>query len=520
MGKANEDGWRGAHTARRPLRAYIARHWRGELSLADSCLQSGLLAYLAVLSPCVSILLLAGQLAPEPLALLSEPFAWLIALPIATWHLAGIWRSAGRAAAGTGQRLDALLPRCAVLLAVLAIINLLWVRAVPEAREAVDIVFRGDPRIGPHVVRLLGATELELNGGLTIGVASEVEAQLAADPYVQVIHLNSPGGRLAEGIALEALIRRHRLITYTTTRCESACTLAFLGGRERWIGPSAVLGFHRPGPYPGETHAEAEQWLAAFEAELRRAGVAPDFVARVMATPFEQIWEPTTDELLDSGVATDQSDGSQFRISGLADTSPQGIEQALLAEPGLAALRALDAAAFGRLRTAVAAAVGEGRNLKDVWQRMLAEMGQPMRRHLPQASEQAVAAIASFWVAAIDGSYLIDCRDLLAGTLNDAELKAIEDLGAEYFAAIELVFQSAAAGPAPALPVETARQAVAELRTALAATYGQDVALLDAPDAPGGDPTLLCRMRADLYRSALALPAVRRGEALRALVAQ
>jgi hypothetical protein len=520
MGDADQGSWVGGRTGRRRLGLYIVRHWCGELSLADSFLQSGVLAYLVVLSPCVAILLFAAQFAPQPLVLLWEPLAWLIALPIATWHLGGIWRSAGRTAASDGQRLDALFPRCAVLLALLAIIDLLWVRAVPQAREGLDIVFRGDPRIGPHTVRLLpGGTELEFAGGLTIGVSDEIEKFLAADPNVRVIHLNSPGGRLSEGIALETLIRRHRLITYTSTQCASACTLAFLGGRERWVGPTAVLGFHRGGHYPGETRAENERSQAVYEAELRQAGVAPDFVAKVMATPYDRLWEPTPDELLESGVATNLSDGSQFRISGIEDMSVEGLERELLMRPGWAALNTLDPAAFRRLRTAIAAAAGEGRSERDIWLRLIAELEIPMRRNLARASDDAIAAIAGVWVDVIDKrSSQITCDDLFAGDLDLPEIQAIiMDFGGLYIDAMDRVFESVVAAPAPALSAERTQQELNMLHAAIDSAGRQDLILLQTSDT---DPNIACRVRVELYRAALALPADRRGPALRALVSQ
>jgi hypothetical protein len=304
---------------------YLVRHWRGELSLRDAAWQSGTLAYLLLLSPAASAVILAARFAPEPVGLLGEPVACLIALPVLAWHLGGLWRTAVRV--GIDRPAAALLTRGVVVLALLAFIDLLWVRAVPEAGEAFDIVFRGDPRIGPHAVRLLpGGTELEVSGGLTAGVAAEVEAQLQAAPQIRVIHLNSPGGRISEGIALQAVIRRHGLETYTSTGCASACTLAFLGGRRRWLGPTAVLGFHQPGPYPGETQAEADEGKAVLAAEMQRAGVASGFIARVLATPFETVWTPSDDELLRSGVVTDLSDGAQFRLSGFEDSSVEAVE--------------------------------------------------------------------------------------------------------------------------------------------------------------------------------------------------
>ena len=58
--------------------------------------------------------------------------------------------------------------------------------------------------------------------------------------------LESPGGRLADGIELGRAVRLQGLRTVTRYDCSSACGLIFLGGTERLlVGSRARIGFHQ-----------------------------------------------------------------------------------------------------------------------------------------------------------------------------------------------------------------------------------------------------------------------------------
>ncbi len=59
--------------------------------------------------------------------------------------------------------------------------------------------------------------------------------------------------------------RQRGLNTYVGRFCASACTLAFLGGRQCWVAPTAHLGFHQAHA-PGVSPAEVSPLLrAAYE---------------------------------------------------------------------------------------------------------------------------------------------------------------------------------------------------------------------------------------------------------------
>jgi hypothetical protein len=61
-----------------------------------------------------------------------------------------------------------------------------------------------------------------------------------AGNMVESVQLNSPGGRLAEGAKLAAVIKTAKLATYVSVGevCASACFLAFAAGTSKVAGPT------------------------------------------------------------------------------------------------------------------------------------------------------------------------------------------------------------------------------------------------------------------------------------------
>jgi hypothetical protein len=103
-------------------------------------------------------------------------------------------------------------------------------------------VFAGDW----HVVQSEGQSLLLFVGPIQEGDARNLAiAHLGSD--ATMIVFDSPGGDLVEGIRL-ALIERLSLNTMITKRtsCESACAVAFMGGKIRAGEEGAFLGIHAP----------------------------------------------------------------------------------------------------------------------------------------------------------------------------------------------------------------------------------------------------------------------------------
>jgi hypothetical protein len=97
---------------------------------------------------------------------------------------------------------------------------------------------------------------IEAKGKIEAGDAMALQAYVAKLPRKRttVVYLNSMGGSLEEGMALGRLFHRERIRTAVVGKgvvCSSACTTAFLGGRDpetsepwRAKGSTAQLGFH------------------------------------------------------------------------------------------------------------------------------------------------------------------------------------------------------------------------------------------------------------------------------------
>jgi hypothetical protein len=99
------------------------------------------------------------------------------------------------------------------------------------------------------------------------------------------------------------VIEARGLATIVSERCISACTFAFVGGRERIVAGNGALGFHA-----SRSPSVLLQWLKDTDLEDRfrkQRGLDDHFIARANAVPNHEIWYPTRDELLAARVVTE-----------------------------------------------------------------------------------------------------------------------------------------------------------------------------------------------------------------------
>ncbi len=179
-----------------------------------------------------------------------------------------------------------------------------------------DLTAQPDPSSPSLLVLGPGGRDVRLTGDLTEGVASRLADLLAAHPSVVRIHLTSDGGLADEGEALRGVIGAHRLITFVPDFCVSACTLAFLGGRERLVMKGARLGFHAPyeqglfgQTFATEKNAERDAYISA--------GVAPNFVDAALKVAPNDLWTPDEDRLFSAHVVTGVVSPYRFPDSNL-----------------------------------------------------------------------------------------------------------------------------------------------------------------------------------------------------------
>ena len=312
---------------------FIARHWRGELPLWVSYWLINVVAsFGAVAVTVVLSAVFASKSGYFPLGIFAT-FAgtWACIVVLVGWQLIGTWRSAERyKAIRVAQGRSGFwggLAQVAVILGILSNIGAVLRDGAPQIRETWRIAFQNDPDIPDYSIRIMrDGTEAEIVGGLKYGLADDFSKILNASRRVKVVHLDSIGGRLGEGEKLYELIRSRGLNTYVSSKCMSACTMAFAAGRERYLRKGAVLGFHK-GAFPGANDGDLDELQRVI---VLRAGFDTGFIAKALSTPNADMYKPEPSVLVSARVVTALTDGSQFAISGMgAEFSKKDIGEAL-----------------------------------------------------------------------------------------------------------------------------------------------------------------------------------------------
>jgi hypothetical protein len=197
----------------------------------------------------------------------------------------------------------------------------------PQLVEVSGMAFRNDPDVPDYAIRVMrDGTEAEIVGGFKFGLTEDFVKILSASRQISVVHLDSIGGRLGEGEKMYKLIRDRGLNTYVSSKCLSACTLAFAGGRERFLHRDASLGFHK-GTFPGVREGDFDSIQRNV---FRSAGFDETFIAEALSTPHNEMWRPSPQALVRAKVVTAIADGTKFAFSGLgADLSRERVAKVL-----------------------------------------------------------------------------------------------------------------------------------------------------------------------------------------------
>lgn len=306
-----------------PSAGYLLRHWYGEHSLAQSFFVNTVLCSLAfyggwqLLHNYSKELGIATYEMPVLHKVMFAFMYWGAFLGLIVWQLIGLLRAAERRINPRSSFWSWDSGRAVRLLAGVLFVATLYplgFHALPEVYEGVMTILDdiADDKYTLHLRN--DGTELEIRGHMTFGLTAEVEKHLATNPRIKVIHLNSLGGKALEGEGLYNLIRQRQLITYSSIECSSACTIAFIGGRKRYLNKHALLGFHESWTHSGLDlgidNSEKENLYNAIKATTRRehlyyveAGTDRNFAKKLFSslTVYEVI-HPSPEELLRAGV--------------------------------------------------------------------------------------------------------------------------------------------------------------------------------------------------------------------------
>lgn len=288
---------------------YLIGHWRGEHGLAWSF-------WVNLVSLRVALFLLQGSGLPDGDTGIATPPLALIGLAlfahgvVFAWQIVGVLRACDRHVTALGSMANVWGAQLGmVVISLLTAVHVLgaWQAAFPadddpgaHRRMLADRTsrYRLEPVAQGSVMRLSGTFEL--------GITDDVRDHLERHPATRTVVLDSPGGNIFEARGLARLFRDDGLDTLVTDRCSSACTIAFIGGRQRSLARDARLGFHRyriDANYPAlGSDPEAAQRR---DRELyTEAGVSAGFVERMFDADANGLWMPSPQALRRAGVVT------------------------------------------------------------------------------------------------------------------------------------------------------------------------------------------------------------------------
>lgn len=145
---------------------------------------------------------------------------------------------------------------------------------------------------------------IQVDGNLDWELFGAFKQTLKDHPEIQNVQLNSTGGFVFVARAMALQIQQRKLNTHIDTHCYSACAVAFLAGESRTMAQNAELGFHQYQMESGDA-----QGLINVTDELERdrrffaeRGMSEAFLNRVFNAAHTEIWIPTREELIESGV--------------------------------------------------------------------------------------------------------------------------------------------------------------------------------------------------------------------------
>lgn len=279
---------------------FIGRHWRGEANFWLTFVLALLLPLLVTLATRLWLGQYTIDHAPYADIAACAIVAALIAI-VAIWQLVAMWRASSKASAPDRWLLTRWFARL-VAVAGLGIAAAIVVKTGSEIsglyEQAKDRDVLGQQ---PHDVSV-DDDRVIVTGTMSWGAYYAFVDALDQNPNIKTVVLNSLGGHYAVGLLMENLIRSRGLDTVTTELCASACTFAFLGGKQRILGQKGRLGYHAPW---GNVAIVLERVSEHMAEGLRSVGASEDFIKRVFATPGESVWFPTHAELRQTNIVTD-----------------------------------------------------------------------------------------------------------------------------------------------------------------------------------------------------------------------
>src|SRR6202048_4376741 len=159
----------------------------------------------------------------------------------------------------------------------------------------------------PMTLELVSGGKLMAPGTITPGISEAFAAEVGKrGDYVKTVVLNSPGGSVADALAMGRLIRERKFATEVEAgkTCVSSCPLVFAGGVERRAGDRAEIGVHQVAAIrtaangaPRDEMSIAQDVSARCQRYLGDMGVNLQVWVHAMETPHDKLFVFKPDEL-------------------------------------------------------------------------------------------------------------------------------------------------------------------------------------------------------------------------------
>ncbi|WP_291690731.1 hypothetical protein [Bradyrhizobium sp.] len=180
-------------------------------------------------------------------------------------------------------------------------------------RRLVQVPEPKGPLANPMNFELVGGGRLMATGTITPGISQAFAAEIQKrGDYIRTVVLDSPGGSVADALAMGRLIRDRKFATEVEPGkfCASSCPLVFAGGIERRAGDRATIGVHQiaavsqdRGP-PRDEMSLAQKVSARCQRYLGDMGVDLQVWIHAMETPHDKLFVFKPDELKSLSLVT------------------------------------------------------------------------------------------------------------------------------------------------------------------------------------------------------------------------
>src|SRR3954465_2557160 len=170
------------------------------------------------------------------------------------------------------------------------------------------------PLAKPMRFELLGGGKLMATGTIKPGIYNAFAAEVGRrGDYIKTVVLHSPGGSVADALAMGRLIRERKFATEVEAAkyCASSCPLVFAGGIERRAGDRAVVGVHQVAALASVANARsrdemsvAQNISARVQRYLGEMDVSLQVWVHAMETPHDRLFVFKPDELKSLNLVT------------------------------------------------------------------------------------------------------------------------------------------------------------------------------------------------------------------------